>query len=100
MIGSESAPGPGEVAATLGVAAATGAAVATGTAGVVASVALAGAAPSVLFGLVFASVFVAEGLGYAPPPAMDATRVVNAQDCSKPIDITKGNLKCLPIGAR
>jgi hypothetical protein len=28
------------------------------------------------------------------PPPLDPKREVNEQDCSKPVDMTKGNLKC------
>ena len=28
------------------------------------------------------------------PPPLDPKREVNEQDCSKPVDLTKGNLKC------
>jgi hypothetical protein len=89
-----------EAAAVVAASAANAANVVIGPAGLWASVWLAGAAPSVLFGMVFAAVFVTEGLGYEPPVPMDPTRVVNEQDCTKPIDITKGNLKCLPPGSR
>jgi hypothetical protein len=27
---------------------------------------------------------------------MDPTRAVHEQDCTKPIDYTRGNLKCVP----
>jgi hypothetical protein len=29
-----------------------------------------------------------------PVPAMEASRKVNEQDCTKPIDLTAGNLRC------
>ena len=29
-----------------------------------------------------------------PAPAMKADRAVNEQDCTKPIDLTSGNLRC------
>jgi hypothetical protein len=89
-----------EAAAVVAAGAANAANVVIGPAGLWASVWLAGAAPSVLFGMVFAAVFVSEGLGYEPPAPMDPTRAVNEQDCTKPIDITKGNLKCVRSGAR
>lgn len=99
-----SAVGTGEVLATgaaavVAAGAADAAKVVVGPAGLWASVWLTGAAPSVLFGMVFAAVFISEGLNYQPPPAMDPTRAVNEQDCSKPIDISRGNLKCAPPGA-
>jgi len=28
------------------------------------------------------------------PPPLDPKREINEQDCSKPVDLTKGNLKC------
>jgi hypothetical protein len=89
-----------QTAAVVAASAANAANVVVGPAGLWASVWLAGAAPSVLFGMVFAAVFVSEGLGYEPPVAMDPSRLVNEQDCTKPIDITKGNLKCVPPGAK
>jgi hypothetical protein len=89
-----------EAAAVVAAGAANAANIVIGPAGLWASVWLAGAAPSVLFGMVFAAVFVSEGLGYEPPAAMDPTRAVNEQDCTKPIDITKGNLKCVRSGAK
>jgi hypothetical protein len=32
--------------------------------------------------------------GAPPPPAMDASRRINEQDCTKPIDEAAGNLRC------
>ena len=32
--------------------------------------------------------------GTPPPPEMDASRRVNEQDCTKPIDESAGNLRC------
>jgi hypothetical protein len=29
-----------------------------------------------------------------PVPSMDSTRKVNEQDCTKPIDLKAGNLRC------
>jgi hypothetical protein len=29
-----------------------------------------------------------------PVPAMDGSRKVNEQDCTKPVDLTAGNLRC------
>lgn len=29
-----------------------------------------------------------------PPPALDPDRVVNEQDCTQPIDLSAGNLRC------
>jgi hypothetical protein len=100
-VAAQETVGVTEVLATEAVAAAaTGAAtagsVAVGAGGLAASVWLAGAAPAVLFGMVFAAVFVSEGLGYEPPAVMDPTRAVHEQDCTKPIDYTRGNLKCVP----
>jgi fatty acid desaturase len=99
------AMGTGEVVATEVVAAAaqgaaTAGSVAAGASGLAASVWLAGAAPAVLFGMVFAAVFVSEGLGYQPTAPMDPTRAVHEQDCTKPIDYTRGNLQCAAAGKR
>jgi hypothetical protein len=32
--------------------------------------------------------------GAPPPPAMDASRRINEQDCTKPLDEAAGNLRC------
>ena len=29
-----------------------------------------------------------------PPPALDPGRVVNEQDCTQPVDLSAGNLRC------
>jgi hypothetical protein len=29
-----------------------------------------------------------------PPPALDPDRVVNEQDCTQPVDLAAGNLRC------
>ncbi len=36
----------------------------------------------------------AAGEGYAPVPSMKADRIVNEQDCSKPIVLPTANLRC------
>jgi len=90
--------------AAVGAVAGTGAVDASyilvGPLGLTASIALGAAASNVIFGLVFASVFLTEGLNYRPPATMDEGRVVHAQDCTKPIENTGGNLKCLPPAAK
>ena len=51
-----------------------------------------------LAALIFAGMFLAAALTYREPPAsapeLDASRRVNEQDCTKPIDESAGNLKC------
>lgn len=49
--------------------------------------------------LVVAGLFIAAAADYlnnpyAVSPEMDAGRRVNEQDCSKPVDLSAGNLKC------
>jgi len=51
-----------------------------------------------LAALIFAGMFLAAALTYREPPAfppeLDASRRINEQDCTKPIDESAGNLKC------
>ena len=51
-----------------------------------------------LAALIFAGMFLAAAMTYREPPAsapeLDASRRINEQDCTKPIDESAGNLRC------
>lgn len=50
-----------------------------------------------LAALLFAGMFIAAAIDYPgnpPPPALDGGRRINEQDCTRPIDLSAGNLKC------
>ncbi|HEX2200091.1 MAG TPA: hypothetical protein VHG88_15940 [Burkholderiales bacterium] len=51
-----------------------------------------------LAALIFAGMFLAAAMTYREPPAsppeLDASRRINEQDCSRPIDESAGNLRC------
>ncbi|MGH8739641.1 MAG: hypothetical protein ACREUN_01955 [Burkholderiales bacterium] len=50
-----------------------------------------------LAALVVAGMFIAAAIDYQgnpPPPALDGGRRINEQDCTRPIDLSAGNLKC------
>jgi hypothetical protein len=51
-----------------------------------------------LAALIFAGMFLAAAMTYREPPAatpeLDASRRINEQDCTRPIDESAGNLRC------
>ncbi len=75
----------------------TGTAHATGTTTVGGSVSVHGHSNS-LAALIFAGMFLAAAMTYREPPAstpeLDASRRINEQDCTRPIDESAGNLRC------
>ena len=62
--------------------------------GLYASIGLGAAASNVIVYTMFGAMFLYDGLNWRPPPEMDENRTVHEQDCTRPIENPKANLKC------
>jgi len=62
--------------------------------GLYASIGLSAAVSNAIVYGMFGAMFFYDGLNWRPPPAMDENRIVHEQDCTKPLENPKANLKC------
>ncbi|MCU0805396.1 MAG: hypothetical protein MUF79_09965 [Burkholderiales bacterium] len=62
--------------------------------GLYASIGLSAAVSNAIVYGMFGAMFLYDGLNWRPPPEMDENRTVHEQDCTKPLENPRANLKC------